>query len=168
MDVDAFAMHSPRWTVEPAGTHADPRITTTLLPPASRSPAANMNEFGEQSLPAPNNEASLPVSGQMQYNFDNRVFYSPTPKGFVIQLHDQHGKSELQEPQVVAVRLHNLSAVDILQDNRRRLDKLTIATSVCGPESSSSCAQSPCESVFPPFSALMHDPDVSATCLDFS
>ncbi|KAF8557973.1 hypothetical protein OG21DRAFT_1434097 [Imleria badia] len=105
--------------------------------------AVNMTRIrpGEHSLPAPDNEACrILVSGYMQH--DSRQPYClPTSKGVVIQ---QPGSSELQEP------------VDI----RRRLDKLTIPeTSIRIPESSSSCAQSPCESVFPPFSTLMHDPD---------
>ncbi|KAF8441412.1 hypothetical protein L210DRAFT_3447054 [Boletus edulis BED1] len=73
----------------------------------------------------------------------------PTPNNegslpnVVIQLHEQLASNPaLEDPKA---------------DIRRRLGKLSIpANPVCIPESSS-CAQSPCESIFPPFPAPMYD-----------
>ena len=61
-----------------------------------------MSWLSEHSLPAPNSEASLPVSTSPVQWDPRRPGYLPPSKGIDVQFHDQPpGSPELQEPQVV-------------------------------------------------------------------
>lgn len=63
--------------------------------------SVNTDVLGRQRGPAPNNEASLPVSDCMQYNSQSCCL--PTSKDVDVRLYDYPGSSELKEPQVVDV-----------------------------------------------------------------